>query len=45
MTAKRPLCAHCGKPYGERHTEAQQMMIRGLVDRDQAARFVLTDQG
>jgi hypothetical protein len=28
------------------HATAQQMMVRGLIERDQAAsRFVLTDQG
>jgi hypothetical protein len=28
------------------HATAQQMMVRGLIDRDQAAtRFVLTEQG
>jgi hypothetical protein len=31
---------------GITHATAQQMMVRGLIDRDQAApRFALTDQG
>jgi len=30
---------------GITHATAQQMMIRGLIDRQSAGRYVLTDQG